>query len=131
MGILKTIYLDTENNDLTVKDFNIRMTETKREYVEITVKAKFEVWLGEWYRDRGRGVPYLSEILQGNPDFNLIATIFKAEALKVAYVLDVVDYKYDYDNTSEEYTATLTLLIEGEETGTQLVDVTASAGGEL
>ena len=133
MGILKTMYLDQQNNDLTTLNFGIRMTSTKREYVEMTAKAKFEVWLGEWYRDRGKGVPYLTELLQGDPDFNIVESIFKAEALKITYVIDVVGYTYEFNNKTAEYLAEITLLIESENDGdgVQTVSVPISAGGDL
>lgn len=129
MGILKTLYLDIVKNDLTTKNFNIRLTATKREYVEMTVKAKFEVWLGEWYRDRGIGVPYRTELLSGNSDYNIVETIFKGEATTVAYVLEVIGFVYEIDNASAEYSCTITLLIEGEEEGTQTVSIDINGVG--
>jgi hypothetical protein len=131
MAILKTLYTDFKNNDLTTENFGIRLTKTKREYVEVAVKAKLELWLGEWYRDRGIGVPYLTEVLNGDPDFNIIETVLKAEALKVAYVQEVIGYEYTYNNATAEYAATLTLLIEGETegNGSQTTEVSVSPGG--
>jgi len=130
MGILKTIYLDPINNDLETKNFGIRLTETKREYVEMTVKAKLEVWLGEWYRNRGIGVPYLTEVLNGSPDFNIIQTVLTTEALTVAYVKQVIGFKYEFDNSTAEYSADITLLMEGEDEGTQTITVPVTIIGE-
>jgi len=117
MGILKTFYMDLTDNDLTTSGRQIRLTTTKLEYVQMAVKAASEVFLGEWYRNLAVGVPYLQEILGANVDYNRVETILTAIARDVAYVIDVVDFEFNFDNPSSTYSATLTLLIEGENTG--------------
>ena len=130
MGIRKTLYMDLTNNDLTTSGRQIRLTNTKLEYVQMAVKAESEVFLGEWYRNLAIGVPYLQDILGANTDFNRAETILTAVARGITYVIDVVDFEFDFDNTNSTYSATLTLLIEGENTGdsAQTTTVTTEIG---
>lgn len=127
MGIKTTLYLDFENNDLTLASRQIRLTNTKLEYVQMTAKAVCEVWLGEWYRNRGLGVPYLQDVLGAERDFDRVRTVITGAANSVTYVIDVVEYDFDFDNAKSTYSATLSLLIEGEDSGTQLTTINVNA----
>lgn len=119
---LRTFKLD-DKNDLTTSNRSLSVTSSKSDYVAQKVKGLAETFLGEWYRDRGIGVPYFEEFLVADPDFNTMQNILSAEARSVEYVIDVVGYEYEVNR--DEYSATITLIIEGEniDDGQQTVEV--------
>lgn len=122
---LRTFKLD-EKNDLTTLNRSLAVTSSKSDYVAQKVKGLAETFLGEWYRDRGIGVPYFEEFLVAAPDFNTMQNILTAEARSVEYVIDVTGYEYTTEG--DTYSANITLLIEGDGDGDSPQTVVVSFG---
>lgn len=61
------------------------------ESIRQDLQQHFRLFLGEWFLNQNKGVPYFQQIFsQKNAPFSLIESIFRAEALKVRGVLKVV-----------------------------------------
>jgi hypothetical protein len=80
------IALRADTHDLLFKSGDMALIDNA-ERVAQQVKVELLTWLGEWFLDTTRGMPYLERILIKNPNLEIVRQIFSS---KIAQAPDVV-----------------------------------------
>jgi len=89
--------------DLLLKDSDLVLTggdlSLVRDLDAIAQEAEISMrfWLGEWFLDVTKGIPYLQKILVKSPNLNSIRAIFTDAALGVAGVSQVLTMDLTHD----------------------------------
>jgi hypothetical protein len=92
--------LDETTGDIEVVNNDVSLTSglaAKRQHLE----QRLRTFLGEWFLDTSRGVPYFQDILVKNPNFNAVSAAFKNTILGTAGALEILEFELDFDDTVE------------------------------
>jgi len=76
------IALSASSHDLLIVDRDLMLID-KAERIAQQIKITLKFWLGEWFLDTSKGVPYLKYVLVKDPNMNHIRAIFRERILDV------------------------------------------------
>lgn len=74
------------------------------EQVAQQIKCRLKFWLGEWFLDNRKGVPYLDSILIKNPAMQQIRSIFRAQITGIEGVSKLDNLTLDWDRKARVLT---------------------------
>ena len=95
--------LSLQNKDLHINDNGLIVTVDKAAALLQKVHQRLLLFLGEWFLDTTRGVPYFENIL-GGYNIEVIASIFTHEILKEKAVENVVNTEFSFDSIHRKLT---------------------------
>lgn len=79
------------------------------------LKQRLRLFLGEWFLDRERGIPFIQQIFVKRPNAGLIDAIFKQEIISDPAILELQEFELDLDPETRVLTLTFRALTsEGE-----------------
>lgn len=89
--------LSVSSHDLVFAENGDLIIISGAEQVAQQIKCKLRFWLGEWFLDSRKGVPYLDNILVKNPNLQQIRSIFRTQILGVAGVSSIDALTLEWD----------------------------------
>lgn len=89
--------LDPVTHDLLIEDYDLVLTDDKEQLVQ-NLKIRLLFFLGEWFLDITRGVPYFEEILIKNPNQARVESILKQQILETENVNEMLEFNLNYDS---------------------------------
>lgn len=108
---MKDLMLIETNNNLKVQDRDLTFTDDTSKYVAQKLRIRLSFFLGEWYLNVLKGIPYYEEILIKNPNLNYIEDLLKSEIVVLDEVEQLLNFNLVYEGTtrtlSVEFTAQL------------------------
>lgn len=96
--------------DILLKDGDIVIDKndvvliTGQDEIRQRVIQRLQFFLGEWFLDRSRGIPYFQEIFQKGVDSTSISALFKQEILAVDGVIELVSFDMSYETQTRVLT---------------------------
>ncbi len=121
---MKDIVIDTDNK-LIFRNYALRFSSTTAEYVVQKLRIELRTFLGEWYLDTSKGMPYFERVFVKNPDFSLLDAIFKRKILSNPYVGELTFFEMSYDTELRKTLMTFRVKVIGTEEETELIEVAA------
>ena len=88
--------LVTENGDLVLNSG----VEAVRQYL----RSKLRTFLGEWFLDGSRGVPYYEDIFKKNFNPVVVDGIFKEQILSTPGIIELLEFDMDIDSSTRSLT---------------------------
>jgi hypothetical protein len=101
---MKNLYLNTLEYDLTVEDFNLKLTSTLTEYVGQKIENTLSTFNGEWFLNFELGIPYYSRILIKNADLSDVNNILLTAIAGINEVQEILEFDTTFDGTERKYT---------------------------
>jgi len=100
--------LDLAENDLALVD--------GLEAIRQELQIRYRFFLGEWFLDRGEGVPYIRDVLKKNPNEGQVRALLAEVARTTPGVTEVQRIELDLDAAQRLLTVTLDLQasVDGE-----------------
>lgn len=95
-----TFALDPATGDLAVPLVVLRGPAA----VVQRIRCRFRFWLGEWFLDTRKGIPYRERVLIKNPDTNLISALFREVLESTPGVRAVEYFRAELDKPSRTLT---------------------------
>ena len=95
--------LSLQNKDLHINDNGLIVTVDKAAALLQKIHQRLLFFLGEWFLDATRGVPYFENIL-GGYNFEIISSIFTNEILKEESVENVINTEVSFDAVHRKFT---------------------------
>lgn len=128
---MSDLRMDVDTNDLLIKDGDLSLA-TATDAIQQDLQQTMQLYLGEWFLDTSKGIPYRQLILVKNPNLDVIQALLVNAARSVNGVTDVTAFKYDYDNKTRTLSVTLTAqTTTGDVIKAQAsIGATAGAGGQ-
>jgi hypothetical protein len=99
---MKNLYLNNEN-DLVLKNFNLRVTETYTEWLSQRIENEFKFFAGEWFADQTRGIDYYGKILIKRVDIDQVSALFLEVLKNIQGVEEVLSFSANYIGESRTY----------------------------
>jgi len=87
------------DGDLEVKNGSLHLTSGD-EAVRQHLQQRLRMFLGEWFLDLDRGVPYFQDILVKNPNVNQVDGILKQIILTTPGIVELVSFTMNFDSTA-------------------------------
>lgn len=114
-----------DNDGTFMREYNgLRMTSTLTEYVAQKLQIKFRFFLGEWYLDTSKGIPYLTKILGKNIDIAFVESIYKSAILSLDEVEELRSFSLEIDAVTRTLTVTFSVkLVDSDSTETITIEV--------
>ena len=84
------------NNDIAIENFNFVII-TEEENIAQRVLINLRVFLGEWFLDTTRGVPYYQSILIKNPDSSLVEAELRAVILSTNGIAKLKSFSMEFN----------------------------------
>jgi hypothetical protein len=104
----KDILLDN-SGDIAISDTaDISIKHSIRQ----DVKIRLQWFLEEWRFNPEVGIPYFEEVFIKNPNTDLIAHIFRGEAIKADCVKEVTNVLVEVDGKSRKVTVKFTIITD-------------------
>lgn len=100
---MNDIKIDTETNELVFENNDIVLCSGVDQLVQ-NIKIKLNFFLGEWFLDTTKGLPFFEDILVRNPNFPNIDNIIKANILETDGALELIEYTSSYNKITRTYT---------------------------
>jgi hypothetical protein len=97
-----TTFFPTDDNDFALvpsKRGKLTLSLERDEVIAgaIKLRARFQLWEGEWFLDTRVGVPYRRMVLVKSPDLPVITRMFRRVILSVPVIATVAKLLMGYD----------------------------------
>lgn len=90
--------------DIAIVEGKVQLTETLGEYVRTKLTQRFRFFLGEWFRDARKGVPYYRSVLGKTYNASVARAIFRGVLLSVPEVLATPRFDVSFDKKTRRLT---------------------------
>ncbi|KKL60236.1 hypothetical protein LCGC14_2207360 [marine sediment metagenome] len=100
----KNLYLDEINHDLTLTDFQLRLTDNLTEYMAQKIENVLSTFAEEWFLDFTIGLPYFDRILIKTADQNDVHNIFLMAITDIPEVEEVIEFETDFISSTRTFT---------------------------
>jgi hypothetical protein len=104
----------TASHDIDFNNFIL--TESALNSIGQKVKIRLLRYLGEYFMDTSKGVPYYQEILKKGISKDYVDVIFIDEILNTPDIVSVDEYESTLDNSSGKYSASFAATTSANET---------------
>jgi len=110
---MTSLLLD-DNNDISIINNSFQLVEGEDEVAQ-KIKTVLKVHRGECFLNLSKGIPYLTDVLGKNRNFNLITSLFKNEILGIASVKTLNGFSLEVQDERH-------LLVKAKVNGTILIE---------
>lgn len=115
---------DDVTKDLEIVDGDVPLI-TGQQAVQQFLNSRLKMFLGEWFLDETKGIPYLDKILVKNPNPIAVDAIFKTEILNSPGVMELLSYKSEINFTLRK--AKISFVARSQDGG--LIEFDETVGG--
>lgn len=91
--------MDYDTNDLLLSNGDLSIVDGSNSIAQ-NLKQVLQFYLGEWFLDTTKGVPYKQQILIKNPNLDLVQADIMSAASDVPGVTQILDFNFSYDSTN-------------------------------
>ncbi len=95
---MKDLKLDP-TGDLLISGFDLVLVDG-RDQVGQRLKTRLKTFLGEWFLDIDRGVPYFEDVLVKNPDMARVNAVLTQQILLDSEITSVTSFATSFDGTT-------------------------------
>ena len=99
--------LDLTNNDLKIFNNDLVLTSdidpNGQNPILQDILQRMRLFLGEWFLDNTKGVPYFQQIFVKNPDMSKIEAIFIELILSTSGVDSLIDYSFSSNSSTRRF----------------------------
>jgi hypothetical protein len=101
--------MDLATNDLLITNGDLSLV-TGSDAIAQALQQTLQFWLGEWFLDTTRGVPFKQDILIKNPNLDLVQADIVNAAANVSGVTQILDIQFDYSNVNRTFSISVSAL---------------------
>ncbi len=110
-------------NDLLLKNGDISVV-TGDDAIIQNLQQSLQLWLGEWFLDTTKGVPFKQQILVKNPVIDLVQADIINTALAVPGVVEVTNISFDYDAAGRS----ISMSLDAKTSSGQVIETQVNVG---
>lgn len=120
---MSSFKLDQQTGDIEIIANKPSLTtgiDAIRQHLQTTLR----LFMGEWFLDTTKGVPWFQDILIKNPSFAVVSAVLRNTILNTPGVLQLVEFNLDFDKSIREMSlAFKALTTEGLIDFTEFIEV--------
>ncbi len=106
--------LDKDTWDLVIADRDLAVVTGESAIVQ-HLAQRLKTWLGEWFRDQRKGVPYLQHVLVKNPDPVVLDGVFKSAIINTPGIVELTFFDLSVERRTRRLKLTFTATSESGE----------------
>jgi len=95
----------TEGWDLDIVNGDLVLTSSTEAIAQHWAQ-RLKTFLGEWFLDKGIGVPYFQQILKKNFNPVIVDTAFKKESINTPGITQLIQFNLEIDTATRELNLT-------------------------
>jgi hypothetical protein len=115
--------MDIDTNDLQITSGDLSLA-TGSTAIQQALQQALQLWLGEWFLDTTRGVPYKQQILIKNPNIDVVQADLIATATSVPGIQQILDFSLIYGSTDRS----VSVSIVAQDSNGQTIQAQANVG---
>ena len=101
MSDIIDLKLDEISWDLDITNQDIQ-TVSGIEGIQQHLRQRYQMFKGEYYYDKTRGIPYHDDLFVKSPNPIIVDTIFKQVTLDTPGIIELLKFDLDFDRTTRE-----------------------------
>jgi hypothetical protein len=94
---MKSIAIDPQSNSFIRENGRMRYTRDELEHLGIVVRHELSLFLGEWFMDNTKGIPYLPKSARKSEHRILLETAIRAKITSIEGVKQLTEFTPGYD----------------------------------
>jgi hypothetical protein len=103
---MSDIAMNLETNDLDIINGDLYLV-TGSDAIAQDLQQTLQLWLGEWFLDTTKGVPFKQHILIKNPNIDIVQADLITAAASVSGVTQILDVQFNYSNVNRTFSASM------------------------
>jgi len=100
---MKSIAIDQQTGKFVRENGRIRYTKTELEFLAQVVHHELSIFLGEWYLDTSKGLPYIPKKLRKSEHRSLLEKAIRAKLISIKGVKRIKSFVPRYDKKERLY----------------------------
>jgi len=100
---LKSIAIDPQTANFIRENGRMRYTETELEFMAQVVRHELSIFLGEWYLDTSKGLPYRPPNARKSEHRSILESALRAKLVSIKGVKKVMSFNPQYDKKERLY----------------------------
>jgi hypothetical protein len=101
---MKSIAIEPQSNNFIRDGGRIRYTKDELEHLALTVRHELSLFLGEWYMDSGKGLPYIPDGDSGKMSHRiLLETAMRTKITSIAGIKQLRYFTPEFDKRQRLY----------------------------
>lgn len=100
---MKSIALDPQTATFIRENGRMRYTKTDLEFLAQVVRHELSIFLGEWYLDITKGLPYRPPKARKSEHRSILETALRAKLVSIKGVKKVLSFTPNYDKKERLY----------------------------
>ena len=109
---MKSIALDIKTANFIRENGRLRYTKTDLEFFAQSVGHEFSIFLGEWFLDTGKGLPYRPPNARKSGHRTILETALRAKLISIKGIKKVLSFSPRYDKKERLYEVAYTAMTE-------------------
>jgi hypothetical protein len=110
---MSDLLMDLSTNDIKIINGDLSIV-SGTDAIAQDLQQTLQVWLGEWFLDTSKGVPFKQDILIKNPNVDLVQADIVNAAANVPGITQILNVSFTYSNANRTFSITV---IAQESTG--------------
>lgn len=106
---MSDLKMASDSNDLALVNGDLALV-TGTDAINQNIKQAMQFWLGEWFLDTTKGVPYKQQILIKNPNMDIVQADLINAVLNVPGVVQILEMNFDYNSTDRALSVFMSVL---------------------
>jgi hypothetical protein len=95
---MKSIAIDPQSNAFLRENGRMRYTRDELEHLTLVVMHELSLFLGEWFMDTAKGIPYLPESSRKSAHRTLLETAIRTKLTSITGIKRVTQFVPQYDS---------------------------------
>lgn len=120
---MSDIALNLDTNDLLLTNGDLSIVDNS-DAIQQDLQQSLQLYLGEWFLNTTKGIPYKQQILIKNPNIDLVQADLVSAAMDVPGVTNILDFELNYDSTNRS----LSVFIEVQTSNGQVISAQTQVG---
>ncbi len=119
---MKDLLLVENDKNLQIINKDFQFTVSANQFVAQKVLIRLKFFLGEYFLNINKGIPYRESIFIKNPNINLIEDLFVSEISSIDGVEELISFNLEVDSSTRELIVNFKVKTEnGEQVAQELV----------
>lgn len=118
---MSDLLMDFATNDLMITNGDLSLA-TGDVAIQQDLQQRLQLWLGEWFLDTTKGVPYRQQILIKNPNMDVVQADITGTVTDTPGIEQILDINFSFNGPGRA----LTVVVSAQTSSGQVIQAQAS-----
>lgn len=127
---MSDLLMNFATNDLQITDGDLSLA-TGDVAIQQDLQQRLQLWLGEWFLDTTKGVPYRQQILIKNPNMDVVQSDITNTVTDTPGIEQILDINFAFDGPRRSLAVTVSAQTSSGQTIQAQASVNSSINGTI